>query len=135
MARTLQLKRVTYTGGHPSYPKAAKDLLLVVDDQAIHVRRFSELFQIPWSGVVSATVEGPEQAEKRLTATRLATIGLFAFAAKKTTSAAYLFVQTGGYDVGFEVPKTSAGTLRGQLAPWTSRLTASRHQPEWPAPG
>jgi hypothetical protein len=38
---------------------------------------------IPWEQVTGLVVEGPEQAESRFTATRLALIGPFALAFKK----------------------------------------------------
>jgi hypothetical protein len=39
-----------------------------------------------WSSISEITIDGPDSRQSRVTATRLATVGVFAFAAKKNTS-------------------------------------------------
>jgi hypothetical protein len=137
----MQITHVGYTGGHPEHAKPADGLVLQVDDTGIRLRRFRDLFTVPWADVTALHIEGPEQAEKRFTATRLVALGPLGLAAKKTTSDAYMHVETASYSVGFQIPKTSAGELRSKLGRWTSRLPApqidvpSPPPPPGPPPG
>lgn len=121
MKNRVQLT-VDYLGGHPAVDKAHKDKVLVVDDGGVHYRHLRELFTIPWSEVTAVAIDGPEQASKRITATRLVTIGVFALAAKKNTTEAYLQVDTADMSTSFAVHKMSAGELRGKLGHWVKRL-------------
>jgi hypothetical protein len=130
----VQLSGVRYLGGHPAMPKAKEGVILVVDDAGVHVRQFSEKFVVPWTDVTAAVIEGPDQAAKRVTATRLLTIGVFAFAAKKKTSEAYLQLDTAELSVAFVVPKVSAGELRGQLAQWIHRIPEPKSVEAPPTP-
>lgn len=119
MKARVQLSHVDYFGGHPDFTKAVKDRGVVVcDDAGVHFRVFTEKFVIPWGMITALEIDGPEQAEKRFTMSRFVLMGPLALAAKKTTSQAYISVETADYVVGFMIPKTSAGALRAQLAPW-----------------
>jgi hypothetical protein len=52
--------------------------------------------RIPWSKIVSMEVDGAKTIDRRITATRLVTLGVFALAAqkKKTQNAAFLTIKT-----------------------------------------
>lgn len=122
MAR-VQLNKATYSGGHPQRPKGGQGFVVVLDDQGVHLRRFTELFVVPWGEVTAIDVLGPDQAESRFTMTRMAAMGPLALAAKKTTSDAYVSIRTvHGCEFGATVPKTSAGRMRAKLGPWIARI-------------
>lgn len=129
-----QFNKVGFAGGHPDLEKPVKGAVLVVDDRGLHLRQLTEKFVIAWDDVVDLAVEGPEQAERRVTVTRLVALGVFAFGAKKTTSSAYLHVVTPDYETGFHIPKTSAGELRAMLGPRLAACRANRTATEQPAP-
>ena len=123
MKHRVQFSHVRYFGGHPSYEEPKDGVVLVLDDKGVHLRVLTEKFVIPWADVRDVAIEGPEQANKRVTVTRVLALGIFSLGAQKTTSEAYLQVETDAFSVGFMIPKTSAGELRGQLAPWVKRLS------------
>lgn len=100
--------------------------MLVLDDAGLHYRMLREVFVIPWATVIGVDVEGPDLPQQRVTMTRLATMGPFAWAAKKTTSDVYLQVRTDRFAVGFQIPKTSAGAMHATLGGWTAHLRADR---------
>ena len=57
----------------------------------------------PVQGAV-ARVEQAADVQKRVTATRLIALGVFAFAAKKQTGHVYLTIEGDGYEIAVEVP-------------------------------
>jgi hypothetical protein len=119
----LQLNNVSYLGGHPAREaETTMKCVLVVDDTAVHLRAIRELLAIPWSEVTEVLVEGPEEAQRRLTATRALTIGIFALGAKKKTGECFLAFRTEQYMAQFKVEKKGAAELRAKLAPWASKL-------------
>jgi hypothetical protein len=118
----VQLTHVAYTGGHPAHPNPVNGVVLWIDDNGIDVRRFRSMFTISWRAVTDVSFDGPDQVDRRVTLTRVATMGPLAAGAKKRTSDAHLHVVTGGFSVGFQVPKTSAGELRSKLGRWTAQL-------------
>lgn len=121
----IQLNNVRYLGGHRDFDREKDGTVLVIDDAGIHLRTITEKFVVPWPAVANVIVEGPDQAQKRLTATRLVTLGVFAFGAKKNTTETYMQVETtDGQAIGFLARKTAAGELRAKLAPWVNRRTA-----------
>lgn len=107
--------KAKYMGGHPAREKATT-ATLVVDDDGVTARVVRPFLEVPWSDVSNFEIEGPEQVEKRVTATRLLTLGVFAFAAKKKSSVAYVTVGTSEGDAIFEVEKTTPLELRAKLA-------------------
>lgn len=122
MAKRIQLSKVAYLGEHPSYPKPKDPMIVVVDDDGVHLRGMTEKFVVPWAEVTAVAIDGPDQASKRVTAARLVGLGVFAFAAKKNTTETYLQVDTAAYAVSFMVPKVAAGQLRAQMAPWIHQI-------------
>lgn len=131
----VQWTHVTYHGGHPAKPsvgRLTKDAGVIwLDGGGLHYRVVRELFVIPWDEVTGIAVEGPDTAQQRVTMTRMAAMGPFAWAAKKTTSDAYLQVQTNRFSVGFQIPKTSAGAVRATIGGFTPHL----HAQQQPQPG
>lgn len=122
MAMRAQYSGVSYTGGHPDFDEPVeKKGILVADDKGLHLRVFREKLLIEWPTLTGLAVEGPEAAQKRVTVTRLVTIGIFAFGAKKNESESYLHTEGEGWACGFVIPKTSAGELRVKLGPWITR--------------
>lgn len=120
--RRTQLSKVTYLGGHPQIDGTIKGAVLVLDDNGIHLRQLRERFVIPWSSVDKLEVEGPDQAAKRVTVTRLVTIGVFAFAAKKKgDTESFVHIEAEGHIIGFQVPKP-AGEVRAAFGPWSTLL-------------
>ena len=109
---------VDYSGGHASLPEPMEGVVIVCDDDGLHLKRVKEKFVVPWETMTSVEIEGPEQAEKRVTVTRMLATGLFAFALKKNESSAYVNVICPDGEFGLLIPKKSAGELRVELAPY-----------------
>lgn len=77
-----------------------------------------EVAAIEYDKVRSIRVEGPEQADSRVTVPRMAAMGVFAFAKKKQVSRSYLiFEPYEGGDVTFEIDGHNVWELRGMLSP------------------
>jgi Mg-chelatase subunit ChlD len=74
------------------------------------------LLKLSWPDITSIDVEGPEQVEKRVTATRLLTLGLFAFAAKKKQKVAYVTIATEEGELIFECMKLVPQEARAKLS-------------------
>jgi hypothetical protein len=76
-----------YVTGHSKITTSNIFTLIYIKDGLIHIisktENFKELGIIPLKDVENVLVEDASSIEKRVTATRLLTIGLFAFAAKK----------------------------------------------------
>lgn len=108
MTKRVQFSRVDFSGGHPAQMEPHAGGVLVLDADGLHYRKVREVFCIPWADIESTEVVGPDVAQSRVTFTRMATIGLFAFAAKKKGGESYLTV-TGktGAQLGFRIPKVS----------------------------
>ena len=65
----------------------------------------------PVKGATARVEQGADVA-KRVTATRLATLGVFAFAAKKQTGHVYLTIEGDGIDIAVEVPAKKEADAR-----------------------
>jgi hypothetical protein len=123
----LTIGKCAYLGGWTEHPKAhgnektANSLL--VGPTGLRYRAITTLFAIPWEQVTGIEVEGPEQASKRITATRLLTIGVFALAAQKKTKAAVITVTTtDGGEAVFQTHDWLALDLRAKLTPVLSHF-------------
>jgi hypothetical protein len=107
-----------YLGGHPAHEKPAKNTIATLSDEGVTLRRgFSALAKFTWSEVTAIEAEGPEQVEKRVTATRLLAFGVFAFAAKKTAKKAYLVITTKDGEAIVETDKFDQMKLRAAIQP------------------
>lgn len=70
---------IDYQGGHPKLPNAKSMIVTVTNKRLILAKDIS----IDFSNINSINYDTLEQLEKRVTATRLLTLGIFAFAFKK----------------------------------------------------
>jgi hypothetical protein len=70
-----------YIGGHPNIGAAIPVTSCQVTDSEVTI--FPVAAKIPIAQITNVTVEDASTVEKRITATRLLTVGVFAFAAKK----------------------------------------------------
>jgi hypothetical protein len=87
----------------------------------------------PWNEISELEVEGPDSIQKRITASRLILTGVFAFAFKKKTGEAFLFIsfKDDRTPVIFKFPKKSEPELKSIFAPYRSRITGtSNNSPE-----
>lgn len=85
---------LVYKGGHPSLT-SEKDCKLTVTSDGITIScGFTKQVMIPISQVTNTQLETQDQVEKRITATRLLTLGVFAlaFKKKKKTTDKYLTI-------------------------------------------
>lgn len=88
---------------------------------------------LPWEVIDGITAEGPMEAQKRVTATRMLAVGLYAFAWKKNEAASYLTVSTtSGDQVMFETALHLA-KLQEHLRPIAGHVGAVKEQSAVPA--
>ena len=95
-------------------------------------------FAMSAADMVAVGVEGPEQVERRVTATRLFLVGVFAFAWKKTEKRSYLVIETADGMALFECRSQTPIELRARLAPWLAgfrELSNPGQQPFTEDPG
>ena len=123
LTRTLSLSEVSYYGGwsrHPS-PEGKSNLILKIDKSGISLRKFKEIFTIPWEDVADITVEGPQEAEKRFTATRLIALGPLGLAFKKSKKgskeAIITLTTVSGDQAVFHVAKKLPREIQPKLVP------------------
>lgn len=110
-----------YLGGHPDREKPTT-ATVTIDDDGVRARIVRPFLEIPWAEITGLAVEGPDEVEKRVTATRLLATGIFAFALKKKSKHAYLTVTTETGDVIFETEKMTPQELRARLSPALARF-------------
>jgi hypothetical protein len=78
----------------------------------------------PWSSISEITIDGPESRQSRVTATRLATVGVFAFAAKKNTSETLVIITLKSEEVITVVfNKKAEPEVRAIFAPHLRKIT------------
>lgn len=123
LTRTLSLSEVSYYGGwsrHPS-PEGKSNLILRLDKSGISLRKFKEIFTIPWQDVADIAVEGPQEAEKRFTATRLIALGPLGLAFKKSKKgskeAIITLTTVSGDQAVFHVAKKLPREIQPKLVP------------------
>jgi hypothetical protein len=104
-----------YLGGHPCREKATT-ATVTLDDDGVRARVLKDFLNVPWSDVKSLEVDGPDEVQRRVTATRLLATGVFAFALKKKTKTAYLTVTTPDGEAVFETDKMTPQELRAKVA-------------------
>lgn len=95
---------------------------VTIDDDGVRARIVRPFLEIPWAEIKDLAVEGPDEVEKRVTATRLLATGIFAFALKKKSKHAYLTVTTETGEVIFETEKMTPQELRAKLSPALARF-------------
>ena len=78
--------------------------------------------QIPWDQISEVVVDGAEAVQKRVTATRLVAVGIFAFAFKKADGEAYIAIETvDGAAHIYSASKKGAAEVRQWFAPYKSK--------------
>jgi hypothetical protein len=119
----------SYLGGLAQAPAPVESVTVHVNESAIYLRvglGRSDVI-IPWSEVTSFTIDGYEETRRRVTATRVALIGVFALAATKNEKAdrAYLSVGSNGGEM----------IVRCELSPHELRARLSRFRSLVPVAG
>lgn len=109
------------------------DAIVSISDAGVKVKPVfgRASFVEPWENISEIDVEGPEQIGSRITATRLLTTGVFAFALKKKDkSSAFILVRGTFGEFVFEAHKKAAGQLRGPIAAWKPLMRGRVQLPE-----
>ena len=76
-----------------------------------------------WDSLKSLELDGPDNVNSRITATRLLTMGVFALAVKKKTGESFaFFTLSDDSTIIIEFPKTSHAQLKAIFAPFISKL-------------
>jgi hypothetical protein len=111
---------VEYLGGFDDYTKSSGSLVFfqkrIEFNKSMNEKKS---FIIENSKVSDVAVEGRQEVNRRVTVTRLLTIGIFAFAAKKKSEEkeAYItIILKDGQEVVFKVPDKSPFELKPKLA-------------------
>lgn len=108
---------VNYCGGIPEMPKVGMVNIVVLGDRIEIVRGFQKNLKIYFQDIRSASLKTEDQISKDVTLTRLLTLGIFAFGAKKKrkSTSNYLLIDynSGGIDctavfTGDSIPKVSS---------------------------
>jgi hypothetical protein len=84
-----------------------------------------------WDKISELEVEGPDAIQKRITASRLLMTGVFAFAFKKKTGEAFVFIsfKDGKEPLVLKFPKKSEPELKAIFSPYRSRITITPTRP------
>jgi len=115
------VKGCKYLGGMSGL-RGPRNVTLVFEPAKIIVRELGKpIFTISKPRRGGVTIQGAEQLQQRLSATRLATLGVFALAAPKRTRTAISYITlavAGGENGIFEVKDTDPMRLQARLSPW-----------------
>lgn len=110
-----------YLGGL-SQLRDGRNVTLVFRPDAITVREMmNTIFTISQPQRTAVAIQGAEQLQQRLSATRLATLGVLAIAAPKRTRTAvsYITLTVSSGETGiFEIKDTDPMRLQARLSPW-----------------
>lgn len=101
-----------------------KAVNLYFDDDGVRAKTLRTHIDFPWSDIRSVEIEGPDEVQKRVTATRLIGLGVFAFAAKKKQKHAYVTVTSDDGEAIFETDKHTPKDLRAKLQWVQQRVSA-----------
>jgi hypothetical protein len=111
----VSLRRTNYLGGHPKRVKAIGGGVLTFDRDGIRITVLMEKpFEFGWEEVAKLAVEGRDEVQRRVTATRLVAMGLPFAAPQSLASSAFIVVTTSTGDAIFESP-TDVQQLRTSL--------------------
>lgn len=129
MRGMVMLNPAKYVGGvwDPPFTWTGTDnLMLLFDIEGVHVRSVmkDQLF-LDWRDVRALHVDGPDEIEKRVTLTRVALLGLGAFAIKKKSKQhSYVTVEGPDGPLYFEVKsKKGPFEIKGQLSEFERYVT------------
>lgn len=121
-----RLAGVNYLGGHPDFANPVNGCTMVFSPSEIAIERGTALlFRFPLSEVNDLHIETEEEAQKRVTVTRLALTGIFAFALKKKQPGSVLVsLETRMGPLAFEKLKVSKPEVMRSLARPTAIIRA-----------
>lgn len=120
---------VDYLGGHPDLAEPGR-LLTIFDDEAIHLLSVDgsiERLRIGWADITELVVEGVEETRRRITATRLLTVGVLALAIPKDErhDRAYITVASTGWGCVLRADQVSPYEARAKLSGHMSRVVGA----------
>jgi len=126
---------VAALGGLPGQEYPRSGVRLVIDDDGIAVEaEKGRVGLLRWADVAGLAVEGPTEARKRVTVTRILALGVFALAVPKAESVSYLIVSlSGGREAAFEIRGVGPHQARADLLPFAAKAGAAA--PVLPAGG
>ena len=122
-----------YLGGHPALSKQ-RDGQLYVDESGLKVKAKSGP-SVPWKEIHSVAIEGPEQVERRITATRLLLTGPLALGWRRQEKTAFVVVQGEFGEFVFQINHKLPHEARAEFAPWTTRVNPPERESETPTAG
>ncbi|MGC2192364.1 MAG: SHOCT domain-containing protein [Candidatus Dormiibacterota bacterium] len=130
IAQHLVIAKCDYLGGLSSHPKGHHGNYLWITAAGLQYKGITTILQIPWGDVARLSVEGTDQVNRRVTASRVAMVGVFAWAVKKTAKSAVLIVDlNSGEQVGFQTHAFIATDLRAKLLPILSHYREEARAP------
>jgi hypothetical protein len=106
---------IKYLGGHPDRAKPTLATVTFNDDGMKANVNFRDFMRFEWDEITGVAIEGPDQVQKRVTATRLLTTGIFAFALKKKSKEAFLTVTTTRGEAIFHSEKLTPHEMRAKI--------------------
>jgi hypothetical protein len=120
---SVKVKGCKYLGGVASMgSKEISSVSLNFEPQKIEIKSWGQtLFTISEPKGHGVVIEGREETQQRLTATRMLALGVFSLAAPKGRrhATSYITLAIAGGEVGiFEVKDTDPMKLRARLSPW-----------------
>lgn len=117
-----------YLGGHPSHP-ATGSLVLSLRERGFVMAAGGKASANYYSNVSDVSVMSQDQIQKDVTLTRLLTLGVFAFAAKKTTVTHQQFVRitlnTQGISSNVLIQSSQAGRIASLMN--QGRILVAQH--------
>jgi hypothetical protein len=105
--------------------KRSKSMVLTLTSDGFALRTFKPSTSHTWDEVKSIEIEGPETVQKRITATRLLTIGVFALnsKARKTVGEVFVFISLrNGETLILKFSKTFEPQVKAIFAPYMSKV-------------
>lgn len=115
---------VEYVGGYENYTKT-NGALVFYQNQTELTSVLQTVFVINNNGISDIVIEGKDEVNRRVTVTRLLTVGIFAFALKKKSKDKEAFltiVLNDGQEAIFHIRNKSPMELRSQLAKAISQV-------------
>lgn len=125
-----RLKKATCLGGTPEVPRQVGPVTVsfYVGGCAVRDKQNKLVYRRTWEELRGLWAEDLDELETRVTATRLAAMGIFALAVPKRQSRSFLtIVDAGGAELSFSVPGLSARELREGLRALQTWLPDGSH--------
>ena len=123
-----------YLGGYPGFEDPVTCDLVITPTEVAVEKGARILFRLPIADVHEIVVETEEEAKRRLTATRMLAVGVFALAfPKKTAGSVLITIDARTAPLVFEAQRQSKPHMLRQLAPAIAIVTQSGAGPR-PSP-